>query len=268
MSTDSTEEVVESTEDDAAALAAFNRGLHRNMPQPSEAAAESVAPSDAAAESATVNDGADELAGLSPAVRAKLDEYDSLRAAAAQIPTLEHKWRSEQGRVAALQAELRQAHAAPPPEPKRMEAFERVKAELPEVADAMEEYFQSRQPQKVEAQPDAEAPLSILGEEAPDWEQTVTGMPFQQWIATQDPAYREKVNKTNSEAVMLAAITKFQAHQQITAERSAAAQKAAQTRQARVSAAVVPLGAGRREPSSAKTPEDWFQEGLRRKHRQ
>lgn len=267
MSTESAE-VVETVEDEAAALAAFNRGLNRDRPQPTEVAADPATNDGSASDPAQVQE-ADELAGLPPTVRAKLEEIETLRAAAAQVPNLEHKWRSEQGRVAALQAALRkQEAAAPPPEPPRLEKVERVRAELPEVIEAMEEYFQSRQPQKVEAQPDAEAPLLILGEEAPDWEQTVTGMPFQQWIATQDPAYREKVNKTNSEAVMLAAIIKFDAHQQITTERQAAAQKAAQIRQARVAAAVVPNGSGSRAPSGNKTAEDWFQDGLRRRHRQ
>lgn len=262
MSTDFVEEVT--VEDDAAAvsaLAAFHRGLNRERPQPSEAAAEIVEDRAVAAEPAEAKTEDDELAALSPALRARFDELDALKAAAAQVPMLEQKWRSAEGRVAALKQQV------PPPAPPKMEQYERVQQELPEVADAIREFYESRQPQKVEIQDDPEAPPSILTQEAPDWEQKVIGMPFQQWIAAQDPSYRQKVENTRSEAVMLAAITLFDADTKHNTERLAVAQKAAQTRQARVAAAVVPMGSGRREPTTGRTAEDAFQDGLRRKHR-
>lgn len=255
MSTENTE-----AELDAAFASGFDDGQPAEKP-----AAETPAPSPEAVEPAAepaaeaATEEVDELAGLPPKVRDMLAQLESLKQAAALVPTLEHRLRSAEGRVAALQ---KQAPAAPPPEPKRLEAVERVRAELPEVVEAMEEFFQSRQPQKQEqaepAQP--EAP-SILAEEAPDWEQKVISLEFQQWISAQDPAYRSKVESTNSEAVMLAAITKFDAHKALQAERQAAAQKAAQTRQARVAAAVTPTGAGRRAPSEPNL-EELFAQGF------
>lgn len=239
MSTENTETDLE---------AAFQGGFDDGQPA-SQPAAETPAPSPEAVETPeeAAPDEVDELAGLPPKVRDMLTQLESLKQAASLVPTLEHRLRSAEGRVAALQ---KQVPAPTPPAPPRLEAVERVRAELPEVVEAMEEYFQSRQAPKQEqpAEQEPEAP-SILAQEVPDWEQKVISTEFQQWIKAQEPAYRAKVESTTSEAVMLAAITKFDAHRQITAERQAAAQKAAQTRQARVAAAVVPNGAGRRAPS-------------------
>lgn len=239
MSTENTE-----TELEAAFQGGFDDGQPASQPaaEPSAPSPEAVEPPESAA-----TDEVDELAGLPPKVRDMLTQLESLKQAASLVPTLEHRLRSAEGRVAALQ---KQVPAPTPPAPPRLEAVERVRAELPEVVEAMEEFFQSRQPpnQEQPAEPEPEVP-SILAQEVPDWEQKVISTEFQQWIKAQEPAYRAKVESTTSEAVMLAAITKFDAHRQITAERQAAAQKAAQTRQARVAAAVVPNGAGRRAPS-------------------
>lgn len=251
-----------STENTEAELnAAFNSGFDDDAPAATQPAAEAPAPSPEAAEAEQAADEVDELAGLPPKVRELLAEMESLKQAASLVPTLEHRLRSAEGRVAALQ---KQVPAPTPPAPPRLEAFERVKEELPEVAEAMEEYFQSRQAPRVESEqqvePAAETP-SVLAEEAPDWERTVVSNDFQQWLKSQDQAYRTKVETTNSEAVMLAAITKFDAYRTLQAERQAAAQKAAQTRQARVAGAVVPAGAGRRAPTEMSL-EDAFAAGF------
>ncbi len=252
-----------STENTEADLdAAFNRGFDTDepaAPQPAEdAPAHSPEAVEPPAESAA--EPADELAGLPPKVRELLEQMESLKQAASLVPTLEHRLRSAEGRVAALQ---KQVPAPTPPAPKKLEAFERVREELPEVAEAMEEYFQSRVPQRAEPEtPADDAPaVSVLAEEVPDWEQKVISADFQQWLKAQEPGYRAKVETTNSEAVMLAAITKFDAHKTLQAERQAAAQKAAQTRQARVAGAVVPAGAGRRAPSEMSL-EDAFNAGF------
>lgn len=251
MSTENTEADLE---------AAFQGGFDVGQPA-SQPAAEPSAPSPEAVEppEAAAPEEVDELAGLPPKVRDMLTQLESLKQAASLVPTLEHRLRSAEGRVAALQ---KQVPAAPPPAPPRLEAVERVREELPEVIEAMEEYFQSKQtPRQEPAEQEPEAP-SILAQEVPDWEQKVVSTEFQQWIKAQEPAYRAKVESTTSEAVMLAAITKFDAHRQITAERQAAAQKAVQTRQARVAAAVVPNGAGRRAPSEPDL-EALFEQGFK-----
>jgi hypothetical protein len=244
-----------STENTEAELdAAFNSGFDDDAPAATQPAAEAPAQSPEAAEAERAAEEADELAGLPPKVRELLAQMESLKQAASLVPTLEHRLRSAEGRVAALQ---KQVPAPTPPAPPRLEAFERVREELPEVAEAMEEYFQSRQAKvdtEQQAEPAAETP-SVLAEEAPDWEKTVVSSDFQQWLKSQDQAYRTKVETTNSEAVMLAAITKFDAHRTLQAERQAAAQKAAQTRQARVAGAVVPTGAGRRAPTEMSLEE-------------
>lgn len=244
MSTENTEVDLE---------AAFQGGFDDGQPAETPAAEPSAhSPEAVETQPETKPEETDELAGLPPKARAMLAELESLKQAAALVPTLEHRLRSAEGRVAALQ---KQAPAATPPAPQRLEAVERVRSELPEVIEAMEQMLQSRQAPKEEPTQHEPAAPSVLAEEAPDWEQKVISSDFQQWLAAQEPAYRSKVESTTNEAVMLAAITKFDAHKAVQAERQAAAQKAAQTRQARATAAVVPTGAGRRAPSEPSLEE-------------
>jgi hypothetical protein len=247
-------------------LAAFEGGFDEEMPADQPAPNESAPSPDTSAETPTEEEAApvDELANLPPRVRAMLEEFDTLKQAAAAFPQLEHRLRSAEGRVAALQ---KPAPAATPPAPQRMEAVERVRRELPEVVEAMEEFFQSRQPQEpappAQQQTPADIPTPVLSEEVPDWEQKVISPEFTEWMRTQPPEYRAKVEATTSEAVLLAAITKFDVHQSTRVERESAAAKVAQTRQSRAAAAAVPQGSGRRAPSPSASLQDEFEAGFR-----
>ncbi|MDP3139778.1 MAG: hypothetical protein Q8N17_26010 [Burkholderiaceae bacterium] len=252
--------------------AAFESGASNvTTPEPETPASSPAAPEGAAGD----NDDAaqapekaedDELAGLPPKVRAMLEEFQTIKQAAAQIPDLQHKLRSAEGRVAALQKAL---PAPTPPAPPRLEKVERVRAELPEVVEAMEEYFAEHNKQATPAAPtDTPATdLPVLSEAEPDWEQVVGGADFAKWLDTQGGEYAQRVKTTTSESVMLAAVTRFKTWQEFSqADQQRVTANAARvtaTRQARAAAAAVPSGAGRRAPTPPSTLDDEFEAGFR-----
>lgn len=254
--------------------AAFESGASEATQSEPSAPAGTAAPEGAAAEgdgdatkTTSEEAPADELAGLPPQVRAMLTEFQTIKQAAAKVPELEHKLRSAEGRVAALQKAL---PAPPPPAPPKLEKVERVRAELPEVVEALEEFVEHRFKQAKPAEQAADPGASetpVLAQEAPDWEQVVAGPDFGQWLDKQGADYAQRIKSTTSEAVMLAAVTKFKAWQEFSqteAQRAAAeAAKLTATRQARAQAAAVPAGAGRRAPTPAQTLDDAFEAGFR-----
>lgn len=214
-------------------------------------------PAEPAAQEAT-----DELAGLPPQVRAMLAEFETLKQTASIVPELQKRLRSAEGRLGDLNSRV--SAPAAPAQQQRLEKVEKVREELPEVIEAMEQMFQSREATRQAETPKPEqpdVPASILEQEAPDWESKIVSTEFQVWLQSQDPAYRDKVQRTQSEAVMLAAITKFDVQQSAAAAQTAAAARVTQTRQNRAAAAVTPQGSGRREPSTI-TLEDAFAAGF------
>lgn len=242
--------------------AAFMAG-YKGDPQPALPAEEAVpAPQGEAAANADVPDEVDEYAGLSSKVREQLQQLDSLRQAAAMIPTLEHRLRSAEGRVAAMQKSV---PAPTPPAPPRLEKVEALRGDWPDMVEAMEELLQSKAQPKAEAQAeqsqDDELPTPLLDAEMPDWGPKLAGPQFQTWLASQGPDYQKKVKLADSEGVVLAALTKFDAHQDLARARADAARKAVDTRTARATAAIAPATAGRREPATASL-EDAFAQGF------
>lgn len=245
--------------------AAFDSGFDNEQPEQTAPAAEAAAPASPAEPEATTKEPSaeeDELAGLPPKVREMLAEIPKLQQAAALIPTLEHKLRSAEGRVAAMQKAL---PAPPPPAPPKLEKVERVRAELPEVIEAIEEFVGHHVKAATPAQPAAadSADTPILAEAFPQWEQTVAGEDFAKWLDTEGADYAAKVKTTTSEAVMLEALTRYDVAKKYAARAAAEAQRVAQTRQNRTAAAAVPQGAGRRAPTPASTLDDAFEAGFR-----
>lgn len=167
----------------------------------------------------------DPLAGLSPAVRAKLAQIDELAQANAQLL---HHVKTAEGRVAAMQREFQQARAAqtavaPQEAPtqgqiataaKTPEKWEQLKQDFPEWAGAMEEYVASQlgnsRPQQGQQALDPQAvaqfvhqqvaqtkaEMQRLVEEAriegkhDNWRDTVNSTEFAQWFAVQSPETR------------------------------------------------------------------------------
>jgi len=258
------------TTTDAELDAAFDGGFESEQPEQNAPAADAAAPESPAAPEATTDTPSaedDELAGLPPKVREMLAEFQQVKQAAAMVPTLEHKLRSAEGRVAALQKAM---PAPPPPAPPKLEKVERVRAELPEVVDAIQEFVEHHVRAAQPAQPSAAADSTdtpLLADAFPEWEQKVASDEFSKWLDTMPPAYAERVKTTTSEAVMLEALTRYDVAQEFAkqqaAQAAAAATRVAQTRQSRAAAAAVPSGAGRRAPTPASTLDDAFEAGFR-----
>lgn len=163
----------------------------------------------------------DPLAGLSPAVRAKLAQIDELAQANAQLL---HHVKTTEGRVAAMQREAQQARqaatqVAPQDAPsqvaivsaaKNPEKWEQLKQDFPEWAGAMEEYVASKlgAPQQQGLSPEAvaqfvqqevantKAEMGRLMEEAriegkyENWRETINTTEFAQWFSVQSPDTR------------------------------------------------------------------------------
>ena len=163
----------------------------------------------------------DPLAGLSPAVRAKLAQIDELAQANAQLL---HHVKTTEGRVAAMQREAQQARqaatqVAPQDAPtqtaiasaaKNPEKWEQLKQDFPEWAGAMEEYVaaqlggraqQGLSPEQVaqfvqQEVSNTRAEMGRLLEEVrieskhEGWRDTVNSTEFAQWFAVQSPETR------------------------------------------------------------------------------
>lgn len=207
----------------------------------------------------------DELAGLPPKVRAMLDELQTLKAATAALPQLANRLAKAEGRLGDLNGRMKTA--TPPPAPPKMEKMDRIRAELPEVAEAMEEFFAAKsqpaeqQPTQPETDPYAandSAATSELDTERPTWKADVNGTEFQTWLAAQDASYQQKVKTTESQAVLLASLERFDAFKKFKA------QTLTQTRNVRAASAVVPAGAGRRAPQPPQTLDEIFEAAGRR----
>lgn len=159
----------------------------------------------------------DPLAGLSPAVRAKLAQIDELAQANAQLL---HHVKTTEGRVAAMQREAQQARQAATQDAptqtaiasaaKNPEKWEQLKQDFPEWAGAMEEYVASKMggqqqqnltPEQVtnyvqQQVAQTRAEMGRLMEEAriegkyENWRDTVNTTEFAQWFTVQSPETR------------------------------------------------------------------------------
>ncbi len=207
----------------------------------------------------------DELAGLPPKVRAMLDEFQTLKAATAALPQLANRLAKAEGRLGDLNGRMKTA--TPPPAPPKMEKMDRIRAELPEVAEAMEEFFAAKS-QPVEQQPtqpevdpyaaDDSVATRELDTERPTWRTDLHATDYQLWLASQDQAYQKKVRSTEAEGVILASLERFDEFKKFKA------QTLTQTRNVRAASAVVPAGAGRRAPQPPQTLDEIFEAAGRR----
>ena len=249
--------------------------------------------------------------GPSPAPAADVDPWADLPEAArkelARIPVLEHESKSNRGRVKGLTDELlrlRQAGApasapatAPGP-PAQIESLERVRGEMPEVAQAIEDAVRIKlagaapaapapgpaapapSPSPAAAPSPAPAPgsaqmsedESILAEEYPGWETKLMSTDFQLWLGRQAEDYRSRVMSTDKAGVLMGAFNRFDKTGKVTAPPPGPPAPApnsgdglAERRAARASAAVQPRGAAVRSPTQPhqQTDEEAFESGFK-----
>lgn len=237
---------------DEAFAAAFESDQNQPAasPAPAPAPAESTARTPASAPAPAPVDADDPFAGFSPKARELF----------AKIPELENDNRSLRGRVPVLQREnedlkrrlaaLEQPSPAARTAPGEPTALERVRGELPEVADAIEEATRELR-QAASQAPAPTAPAKddheddearILAAAHADWAPTMNSTDFKLWVATQPDEYSRAVMTSTKAAPVVEAITKFKAHQATARERVTAAQTEAERRNKRASRGVTPGG--------------------------
>lgn len=214
----------------------------------------------------------DPFASLPPQVRDLL----------ARVPTLEQQYlaveqraRTAEGRVASLQSRLdklsQPQHEEPQPQ-KKLSARDAIRTDLPEIAAALDE-LAAELPQRQQAveqptqQPaqrqQADPQEEVLDQIRPSWGQELGSTDFQLWLARQPVQYRHQVATTTKAADILGALAAFdkftRSHTQTNGINEA--------RQARMSAAVIPQGDGRRPSNRAPAEYDEeaeMAEGFRR----
>lgn len=215
-------------EADVASASAFEGGFQTDdghqrtaaaAPEQKDEAAD--APSKAAV---TADDDTDPFAKFGPKVRelfAKIPEIEQEnRSLRGRVPNLQRENEDLKRRLAAL--ESRTPEPAPtPPSNAAKDAIDKVRNELPEVADAIEvavrEAFERTPapPAAPAASPAAPAKTeedgeaAILAQAHADWAPTMNSTEFKLWIATQPDDVRSVVMSTDKAAPVVEALSKF-----------------------------------------------------------
>jgi hypothetical protein len=224
-------------------------------PAPSPSPTPAPAPAPAPAPKPPVED--DPFAGFSPKARELF----------AKIPELEHDNRSLRGRVPVLQRQVeelmrenaalktqREAPSSPaaPAAPAERRAIDKVRGELPEVADAIAEEVRAALATRTPAPPPAApapAPASadheqdeatILAAAHPDWQPTMNSTDFKLFVATLPEDRRQTIMSTDKAAPVALAITEFKVHKQAAQARADAATAEAARRNKRAERGVNP----------------------------
>lgn len=197
----------------------------------------------------------DPFASLPPQVRELLARVPALEARLEQTTRVANM-------VPALQSRIdKMNQAAPPateqvPSKSRFAKIEAIRADLPEIADALDEIVNDRHPAPETRQPAAATAEANPQEEAltgvrPTWADELVSSDFQLWLAQQPADYRAQVAGTSKAKDILTALGKFDAYK----AQTQTTRNLNQTRSTRMAAAVTPQGDGRRQPSRV-APED------------
>jgi hypothetical protein len=206
----------------------------------------------------------------------------------AEVPTLKHDLNTAIGRIGALQRELDKARAsaapaapaagpAEPPAEAPIEAVERVRGELPEVAEAIEESVKRAlgkvaaapapaapaAPAPAPSQQEADPELEALNGFDPEWGAKVHSTDFNLWMSTLPAEEQTRIRTTEKSAVLVGALTRFNKYQDGIREAVQAAQGAGERRSARAAAAVTPKGAPAPARAAPPTDEEAFEAGFR-----
>lgn len=207
----------------------------------------------------------DPFAGLPQAVKDLLasvprmaTELETLRRSAGMVPALQSKIdRLEAGAKAT-------STVTPPPEPKRFTKVEKLREELPDIAEALDEIAAAfptttPKPEDVTEAPtpgakttESDPAIEALDEVRADWAQTLFGTECQLWMSRLPPERQREIKTTNRPGVILKALNEFDSFQ----ARQQTAQQSNTDRQRRMAAAVTPRGDGRASRATAVDDED------------
>lgn len=208
------------------------------------------------------------------------DLPEPVRQVLARVTTLEHDVRTVTGRNAALQRKLDQFEqqgrapapaVVPPPAPAPYKAREIVRGELPEVAEAMDEFEQmlkernappapaptaAPEPAPAPAQQtaDMDPETAALAEVDPNWATKMNSTAFKLWLSSQPSEYQNTIMSTDKAIQVVGALKKFDGFQESVSARSRPAEDAAARRNTRAAASVAPAGGTRGNPSAGRKP--------------
>lgn len=229
------------------------------------------------------------------------DEWNTLQSAAAEISQIKADQRKELdrafGKVGGLERMFKELQSATPQGltvDVNDDVVADLKAEFPELGDltlkALKKFAtgmkgtapaSGQDPQQIEAAISGRIRAmqeEALDDEHPDWRALVgdpdTDTEYRKWLAKQDAAYQQRLNATNSAAIISRSITKFKsdaAASTVAAEAAAkaqatkdaadkAAREAANARRQRLESATTERGAGGHLP--AATEDDDFNAGF------
>jgi hypothetical protein len=207
----------------------------------------------------------DPFAGLPQAVKDVLasvprmaTELETLRRSAGMVPALQSKIdRLEAGAKAT-------STVTPPTEPKRFTKVEKLREELPDIAEALDEIaaaLPSMTAPKAEdlnkgapevKSPESDPAIEALDEVRPEWAKDLFSTECQLWMSRLPADRQQEIRSTNRPGVILNALKEFDAH----TSRQQTAQQSNNDRQRRMAAAVTPRGDGRASRATAVDDED------------
>lgn len=212
----------------------------------------------------------------------------------AEIPDLKRDLESMKGRVAPTQQKLAKLErenerlqrelqargttpaAATTAAPSDLEA--KVRGELPEVADLIEERIQAglkglaRTPAAADDDDpgtstettttiDDDPAIKSLKKVHPDWDKTMTSTDYRLWVSARGADYQREINNSDDPAVVASSLTEFKAHRQrMTETTTREASSTATRRQNRTERGVEPGSHRAPAGSDQKTEHDAFVE--------
>ena len=195
----------------------------------------------------------DPFAGLNPQVRELLGSIPRLEQSLQAANRIVGMVPAMQSRIDKLTAQL-QAPSPSATAPKRFEAIDRVRTDLPEIADALDEIVnalpkETPTPEPVPARQDpaSDPQVEVLEDVRPGWGATLNSDDYQLWLRTQPPEYRETVQRTQKASVILKSLQHFDAF----VAQTQSTRQAVDTRTARMASTVSPRGDGRRQNAPA-----------------
>lgn len=211
----------------------------------------------------------DPFASLHPAVRERLESVNRL---AVELETA----RRQLGQIPALQSRIDKLAASVPREtapPPKLEKVEKLRGELPEIADALDEIVSTLNAREAAPAPqqdtlqrvepadttDMDEVMTTLDEARADWRQTLMSTEFQRWLAGQPESRRTEVTSTKKPAVILRALKDYDTAKPAPTNPQATAART--TRMA--SAAQATSGAARRGSRTVTDEDAEFEAGFR-----
>jgi len=207
---------------------------------------------------------------------AKVAEVDNLKAALTKLES------TTAGRIGGLQRELRERQAQTPVGQTvkvTAEDFTEMQRDFPELVNltvnglnrALEkvkgtgEFDPQAFEQKVTERVTAETQqikLDLMDSVREDWREVVNSEPYKQWLATQPVEYQTQVLDSWSPRVVLGSIKSFETATKPPVTPSDPTPPTPPTRSRRLAAAVAPKSAGGAGSPTAKTEDDYFNEGF------